>query len=317
MTNFFDNQNLLEIIWKWKKHLIVVGISAIILSAFFSSSIFIQPKFKSTARIYPSNNIYKFSEESQSEQLLEMISALDIKLRVMDAFNLSDEYKISKQEPQYITTMLAEFNDNVKFKKTEFETIEIQVLDSDPQRASTMCDSIISYLNQKVRALHRIKYEEVVQISRRDYSIVCHEIDSVEAKLNFLRKEYQIVDYSTQAKEITKGMVKVLADQKSNSSGGKQLEKWMNNFIDKGGEYLLLDQEQKLLVYQKGDLKKKLDEAVSNATKKIIYGLRIDNPVPADKKSYPTRSLIVLISTLAALFVALLAILLLENKKNN
>jgi len=317
MTNFFDNQNLLEIIWKWKKHLIVVGISAIILSAFFSSSIFIQPKFKSTARIYPSNNIYKFSEESQSEQLLEMISALDIKLRVMDAFKLSDEYKISKQEPQYITTMLAEFNDNVKFKKTEFETIEIQVLDSDPQRASTMCDSIISYLNQKVRALHRIKYEEVVQISRRDYSIVCHEIDSVEAKLNFLRKEYQIVDYSTQAKEITKGMVKVLADQKSNSSGGKQLEKWMNNFIDKGGEYLLLDQEQKLLVYQKGDLKKKLDEAVSNATKKIIYGLRIDNPVPADKKSYPTRSLIVLISTLAALFVALLAILLLENKKNN
>ena len=316
MTNYFNNQNLLEIIGKWKKHLIIVGIAALILSAFFSSAIFIKPKYKSTARIYPSNNIYVFSVESQSEQLLELISALDIKLRVIDAFNLSEVYKISKQEPQYLTYMLTEFNDNVKFKKTEYETVEIQVLDIDPKRASTMCDSIISFLNQKVRALHRIKYEEVVEISKRDYSIICHEIDSVEAKLNYLRRTYQIVDYSTQAKEITKGMVKVLAEQKENSSGGKAMEKWMSNFIDKGGEYLLLDQEQKLLVYQRGDLKKKLTEAVSNANKKIIYGLRIESPIAADKKSSPARMLIVLMSTLAALFVALLAILLMENKNN-
>ena len=315
MTNFFDNQNLLEIIWKWKKHLIVVGISAIILSAFFSSAIFIKPKYKSTARIYPSNNIYVFSVESQSEQLLEIISALDIKLRVIDAFNLSDVYKISKQEPQYLTYMLAEFNDNVKFKKTEFETIEIEVLDTDPKRASQMCDSVITFLDEKVRSLHRLKYEEVVKIAKKDYTILSHEIDSVEEKLNFLRKEYQIVDYSTQAKEITKGMVKVLAEQKKNTAGGKAIEKWMNNFIDKGGEYVLLDQQQKLLVVQRGDLKKLLDAAISNATKKIVYGLKVQSPVVADKKSYPVRSIIVLISTISALFVALLAILVMENKK--
>ncbi|HEY3370919.1 MAG TPA: Wzz/FepE/Etk N-terminal domain-containing protein [Prolixibacteraceae bacterium] len=317
MTNFFNNQNLLEIIWKWKKHLIVVGILAIGFSIIFSSSVFIKPKFKSTARIYPSNNIYVFSEESQSEQLLEIISALDIKLRVIDAFDLATVYKISKQEPQYLTYMLSEFNDNVNFKKTEFETIEIQVLDTDPKRASQMCDSIISFLDQKVRSLHRIKYEEVAKIARKDYAFLSHQIDSVEEKLNYLRKEYQIIDYSTQAKELTKGMVKAISEQKTNTSGGKRLEKWMNNFIDKGGEYVLLDQQQKLLVVQRDDLKKTLDEAISNATKKIVYGLKIQNPVPADKKSYPSRMFIVLVSTLAALFVALLAILLLENKKND
>ena len=316
MTNFFDNQNLVEIIWKWKKHLIIVGICAIIVSAFFSSAIFIKPKYKSTARIYPSNNIYVFSEESQSEQLLEIISALDIKLRVIDAFNLSDVYKINKQSPQYLTYMLGEFNDNVIFKRTEYETIEIQVLDTDPKRASDMCDSLITFLDEKVRSLHRLKYEEVVKIAKIDYAFLSHEIDSVEEKLNFLRKEYQIVDYNTQAEEITKGMVKVLAEQKQNTSGGKELEKWMKNFTEKGGEFVLLDQQQKLLVTQRGDLKKILDAAVSDATKKIVYGLKVQSPVPADKKSYPTRSLIVMISTLAALFVALLAILLIENKKN-
>ena len=156
MTNFFDNQNLLEIIWKWKKHLIAVAILAIAVSAIFSSAAFIKPKFRSTARIYPSNNIYVFSEESESEQLLELISALDIKLRVIDAFNLSEVYKISKSEPLYMTYILAEFNENVSFKKTDFETVEIQVMDTDPHRASAMCDSIMTFLDDKVRTMHRI-----------------------------------------------------------------------------------------------------------------------------------------------------------------
>ena len=122
MTNFFDNQNILEIIWKWKKHLIVVGILAIVVSVIFSSPMFIQPKFKSTARIYPSFNIYTFSDESESEQMLEFINSQDIKFRVIDAFNLSEVYKISKNDPMYQTFILAEFNDNVSFKKTEYET---------------------------------------------------------------------------------------------------------------------------------------------------------------------------------------------------
>ncbi|MGE5426464.1 MAG: Wzz/FepE/Etk N-terminal domain-containing protein [Methylococcaceae bacterium] len=315
MTNFFDNQNLLEIIWKWKKHLIVVAVLAVLISAVFSSSTFIKPKYKSTARIYPSKNIYIYSEESESEQLLEIISALDIKLRVIDAFNLSDVYHFSKQDPKYMSYMLAEFNDNVKFKKTEFETIEISVLDTDPKRASAMCDSIISYLDDKVRAMHRLKYEEVVKIARQDYAKLTHQIDSVEERLNVLRRDYHIIDYSTQAQEITRGMVKSMNAQKINTAGGRELKKWFNDFTDKGGEYVLLDQQSKLLVSQRGDLKKILDGAISDANKKIVYGQRVQNPVPADEKAYPSRGLIVMLSTLAALFLALLGILILENKK--
>lgn len=315
MTNFFDNRNLLEIIWKWKKHLIVVAILAVVISVIFSSSTFIKPKYKSTARVYPSKNIYIYSDESESEQLLEIISALDIKLRVIDAFNLSDVYNFSKQDHKYMSYMLAEFNDNVRFKKTEFETIEISVLDTDPNRACAMCDSIIAYLDDKVRAMHRLKYEEVVKIARQDYAKLTHQIDSVEEKLNVLRRDYHIIDYSTQAEEITKGMVKSINAGQINSSGGKEIRKWLDTFADKGGEFVLLDQQSKLLVSQRGDLKKILDGALSDANKKIVYAQRVQNPVPADDKSYPSRSLIVLLSTMTALFVALLGILLLENIK--
>lgn len=316
MTNFFDNQNLFEIIWKWKKHLIAVGILAVLVSALFSSSTFIKPKFKSTARIYPSNNIFVFSEESQSEQLLEIINSLDIKLRVIEEFNLGEVYQISKKEPQYLTYVLAEFNDNVKMKKTEYETIEIEVLDTDPQRACTMCDSIISFLNEKVRLMHRVKYQEVASIAKRDLAIVVHQSDSVKEKLDFMRKEYKILDYESQAKEITKGMVKVLAEQKKNTAGGKELEQWMKNLSEKGGEYEMLDRLQHKLISQIDSLHSVYNQSMSDVTKKIIYGQRVQNPIPADKKSYPVRWLIVLVSTFAAVFAALIVIVILENKKN-
>ena len=316
MTNFFDNQNILEIIWKWKKHLIVVGILAIVVSVIFSSPMFIQPKFKSTARIYPSFNIYTFSDESESEQMLEFINSQDIKFRVIDAFNLSEVYKISKNDPMYQTYILAEFNDNVSFKKTEYETIEIRVLDADPKRACAMCDSIISFLDEKIRSVHRIKYEEVANISARDLKKLDHELDSIKSKMDVLRKDYKILDYESQAKEVTRGMVNVLAEQKKNTAGGKELQEWMKNLSEKGGEYELLANQQKTCLIQRDSIKIIHDQSVSNAHKKINYGQRVQNPVPADKKSYPVRWLIILTSTFAAVFTALLVILVLENKKS-
>jgi capsular polysaccharide biosynthesis protein len=315
MTNYFNNQNLLEILWNWKKHLLLVGVLAIVLSAVFSSSYFIKPKYKSEARIYPSNNIYTFSDESESEQLLEIINSQDIKLRVIEEFNLSEVYGISKQDPLYMTYMLAEFNDNVSFKKTEYETVEIQVLDTDPRRACTMCDSIIAYLDDKVRSMHKIKYEEVAKIAQKDLKQITHQMDSIVEKLNLIRKDYNILDYSSQAEEITKGMVKVLAEQKKNTSGGKELEQWMKNLAEKGGEFEMLDKQHKFMISEADSITKVYNQSLSSAKKKIIYGQRVQNPIVADKKSYPVRWLIVLVSTFAALFASLLVILLLENKK--
>ena len=315
MINFYDNQNLLEIIWKWKKHLIIVGLLAILFSAIFSSSVFIQPKYKSTARIYPSFNIYTFSDESQSEQLLEFINSQDIKFRVIDAFKLDEVYKISKNDPLYQSYILAEFNDNVSFKKTEYETIEISVLDTDPKRASAMCDSIIAFLDDKIRLVHKVKYDEVVKIASKDLKSLDHELDSLKTKMDVLRKDYKILDYESQAKEVTRGMVNVLSEQKKNTPGGKELQEWMKNLSEKGGEYEILTNLQKTCLEERDSIKKAYDQAISSAKKKIAYGQRVQSPIPADKKSYPVRWLIMLASTFATLFVALLVILVLENRK--
>ena len=133
--------------------------------------------------------------------------------------------------------------------------------------------------------------------------------------MDFMRKEYRILDYALQSKEITKGMVDVLVKQKENSPEGRRIEKWLKDLAENGGEFDNLNKQQMMMTTQMEALKKIYDEAVSGSEKTIIYGQRIQNPIPADKKSYPLRSLIVSISTFAALFAAILVILFLENKK--
>jgi capsular polysaccharide biosynthesis protein len=95
MNEFFDNRRILDIIWNRRIHFIIIGIIAVVLSAIFSSPFFITPKFKSSARVYPSN-ISAISEESTTEQMLEIMNSVDIKLEMMKAFNLDEVYKIDK-----------------------------------------------------------------------------------------------------------------------------------------------------------------------------------------------------------------------------
>lgn len=164
--------------------------------------------------------------------------------------------------------------------------------------------------------MHRIKYVESATVTKKEMDLITHQIDSVKSRMDFLRKEYKILNYDWQSKELTEGMVDMLVKQKMNTAEGKKMEQWLNNISEHGGEFDILDRQKLMMITQLEALKKIYDEAISGSSKKIIYGQRIQNPIPADKKSYPVRSLIVFFSTFAALFTAILVILFLENKKN-
>ena len=203
MNNFFDNQCILTIIWRRKFHFIVVGVVAMVLAAIFSGPTFIKPKFKSTARLYPSN-ISEMSEESRTEQMLEIINSNDVKKKMFRAFDLDEDYKINKEDPQYLTYMFDIYNDNVKTSKTQYETVEISVMDFDPQQASDMCDSIIHFYNQKVGQIHKSKNKEMIVILGKQMDKKYNEIDSVSTELKQIHAQTGIVDFKNQVPEVAR-----------------------------------------------------------------------------------------------------------------
>lgn len=313
MNNFFDNQRILTMVWKRKFHFILVGVIAVVLSAIFSGPAFITPKYKSTARIYPSN-IGALSDESETEQMLEVLNSNDIKFRMFDAFELDQVYKIDKEDPMYLTYIFDKYNTNVSTSKTEYETAEIKVLDEEPKRASAMCDSIIVFYNQKVRSLHKAKDKEMVVITQKQIDKKQIELDLYEQELDSIRKASGVISIN-QTSEVTRGYMTALANGRGTSSDTKKIQELYQNLSNEGTQVHKIEQRFNKVVSAIDSLNKLHDTHLVEYEKDITYSHVVERPFPADKKAYPVRWLIVAFSALSAVFVALLAFLVLDYRK--
>lgn len=307
MENFFNNERIFKSLWRWKIHIAIAVLAAIVFSTIISSSLFMKPKFKSSGRLYPVN-FQVYSEESESEQMLENIRSVDIKFRLIDAFNLDKVYNISKSDPLYKTYILDKLNENVSFKKTEFETIEIKVLDENPQRASDMVDSLIVYFNQLLQHQHALKYLEVAEITERDLKLKNAEIDSVSSLLSQLSAQYNILDYDAQVEAATTGLMEASA----RGGDARPAKEMLQNLQGKGLEFSRLHTQLKEFQRVADSIKVQHDWGLSHGTKKITYSIIVEKPFPADKKSFPVRWLIVMLSTLATFMASVVTILLID-----
>lgn len=316
MNNFFDNQRILSLIWKRKIHFVIVGAIAIVLAAIFSGPAFITPKFKSTARIYPTN-INTISEESETEQMLEILNSRDIKLKMFDAFDLSRVYEIDKELPQFYTFMFAEYDKNVNTSKTEYETVEIKVMDKDPVRAKNMCDSIIYFYNHKVGSMHKAKSWEMVEITQDQLNLKQERYETYRKQLDTVRNKYGLFDLEGQSPEITRGYMNALATGRGNTSDAKKIERLYDNFMQKGTEIAWVEKQTRSAMSALDSLTKLYDLHLMEFNKDITYSHVVEHAMVADKKSFPVRWLIVAFSAFSAVFMALLVFLVLDYRKED
>ncbi len=316
MDNFFDNQRILSLIWKRKIHFIVVGIIAIFLGAIFSGPTFIKPKYKSTARIYPTN-LGEMSEESKTEQMLEIINSNAVKFKMFDAFELKDIFKISKEDPHYLTYIFDIYNENIKTSKTQNETVEIEVMAYDAQIASDMCDSIIHFYNLAVGKMYKAKNWELAEISLKQLQDKYVELDSLTVAINNMRAETGIIDFKNQVPEVTRGYVKALVDGRGSASEAdiNRIKELYNSMLEKGAEAFSLEIRFNDVIDQITKIKYQYEASLNEFEKTITYSHIVEYPFAADDKSFPVRWLIVVFSAFSAVFVALLVFLVLDYRK--
>lgn len=308
------NHYLIELIIKWKKHFIIVTILSIAASAIFSSSFFIAPIYKSFAIVYPSN-IIPYSNESPTEQLVQLLEATDIRESVIQKFNLAAHYNIDTTANLGVFNLIKKYQSNVEISQTQFNSIEIKVFDTDPQLACDMVNEIIKALNLKARSLQRAKTKEVLEIVNNQLLVKKLQMDSINSALQTMRVKYQILDYGIQVKEYSKSYLKALSSGGSKGSI-KDIDNMMRNLEEKGGEFYQMKQTFDVVLNSYNTSKLEYDKVESDMNKLLTYTNIISKPIPTDKKSYPIRWLIVFISVISTnLFLLLLIIS--RNLKNN
>jgi hypothetical protein len=310
--------NVFRLIFKWKYHLIILVGAAIILSGLFSSKLFVKPLYNSYAVVYPSN-IFPYSDESETEQMLQLFKSSEIRDSIIKKYDLGKHWGIDPNKKYYLSTLLYLYGQRIEIRKTEFESVEIDVMDYDPKTACDIVNSIISYYDKSVQRLHKVKFQEVV--------------------LNFedvlARKRLTLDSIQTAIDEITIGkglppvavpdaaLIKTFADQvfekdqkkgyPKNFSAAKRTKAYATGSTDSRVMMLSSLAMSEAEAYSK--FKLNYDEAILNYNRDYTYSNIVVTPYVSDKKAFPKSWLIMSLSAITTFFLALVVISIIENRK--
>jgi capsular polysaccharide biosynthesis protein len=310
MEDFFNSKNIIKILVKWKYQLIVVVALSILFAVFFSSSVFITPLFKSFAVIYPSN-IAPYSDESETEQMMQMMQSKDIRDSIIKKFDLAGHYGIDPGYKYYMSVLLFEYSKKVKVAKTPYEAVSIEVWDKDPKIACDMVNEIMYQYNFKIRSLHKEKFGEVVNNYKVIMDAKRFELDSLKLLSSELGTKYGLLDYPNQSREVTRAYLST-----GNSSGkAGEINRLRKNMEEKGGEKEMLSQLMPAYANVYSILKLDYDRAVLDYNRNFTYVNVLNKPFPADKKAYPVRWIIVVLSALGTAVVAIFVIGFIERRR--
>ncbi len=350
--NYFDGTPFVLLVAKWKKPLIIVTVISFIASIIFSGTYFIKPKYKSSVIFFPTTtnsvskallsdnpnqkDILEFGTDEQAEQLLQILNSDEIRGKIIKKYNLMRHYEIDSLSDFPLTQLNDAFQDNIKFERTEFRSVKIEVIDTDAQLAADIANDIGCLLDSMKTKIQHTHALEALNIVESEYKDKIRKIDLMEDSLKGLRNK-GIFDYEQQSlilnEEQTKAsaafynasaQLSVLKESKSEKDtsvintrarvkGAEARLKYMleklNNLANLGGANISLTenliQERKQLSL----LREKYERAKIDTDKNLSHKFIVNNAFKAEKNSYPVRWLIVLISVFSTLLLMVLLLI--------
>jgi uncharacterized protein involved in exopolysaccharide biosynthesis len=327
----FDSSNLIVYIYQWRKPLIIVSVLAMVLAAVFSSPLFIKPLYKSTVTVFPTTtnslskallpqqfssrgqDIMEFGEEEQAEQLLQILYSDEIRDKVIENYDLVNHYDIDTNGKYVRTELYKTFESNISFRRTEYMSVEINVLDTDPQMAADIANEIVVLLDEAKNRIQKERAQKGLDIIEREYLGIKAEVTAYEDSLTQLRYK-GVHDYETQSAVLSEQLATAMIEN-TNSKAVVQIQNQLDTLAKYGGTYVSLRDELQFMKEEQVKLKTRYDQAKVDVSQSMPASFKVNNAYPAEKKSYPTRWLIVALSALGAFTLTLITILIMDTIK--
>jgi hypothetical protein len=254
-------------------------------------------------------DILEFGEDAQTEQMLQILNSSKIRDRVIKKYDLMKHYGIDQKSEYKNTHLQKEYEGNITFKRTEYMAVKISVLDTDPQMAADIANSIADLLDSVKNDMQRDRAMQGFKIVEAEYLSLKNEVKLMEDSLSQLRK-LGVNDYETQAEMMNQQLAIELA--KNNTHGIKALEDKLSILSKYGGPYVSLRDALEYEKKQVSLIKSKYDEAKIDANEALPQKFVVESAYKAEKKAYPIRWLIMLTTTLSVFLLAIVLIILLD-----
>ena len=286
----FNSMDIIRFIFNHKWPILIVTLLAAVISIIVSLQI--TPKFKSSVVLFPKtqvavsnaltkaellepdDHIMNFGEEEATEQLIQTLYSEEIRFKIIDKFDLLNHYKIDADGAYPLTRLNKEYDKNIRFKKTEYQAIQIDVLDKDPLIAADIANEISELLDETLNTMQRSIAQGIYKVVTKEYNLLLDEITKIEQSLIKYKNQQQHPKYISYTQQLINA----------------------NNRLS--------------------DMNSKLVEAKVNAEQNLPRKFIVAKAYPAEKKSYPIRWLICVVSTISTFIFAVLVMLFIERYKD-
>ena len=313
-----QSYDLISFLWKNKMPLIIVGLISLLSSSVIS--FMIEEKFESTAALYPTKtssvsisrnisedqSISKFGEDEEAEQMLQILESSSVRIKVTEKFNLLEHYDIDLNSKFKNTKLKEEYLENINFKRNNNGAVLITVLDKNPDTAALIANEITSLFDN-------IKNDMIHERAREDFIIKKNKLKKITSQIQDLKDTLSKLSLlgvvsNDSYRALTEGFVNA-KDLKIKKSFKEKMD-----MTEKYGSVLMsLQIKFQLFSERHHTLEISYEQALTNINSNISHKFIVEKAYPSEKKAYPIRWLIVIMSTFSSILFAI-AVILTNNK---
>src|SRR6056300_175216 len=269
--NFIDFtfSDILRFLIRWRKHLIIIGIIAAVISA--AGSYLITPRYEAEVVFYPTTvnsignamftdlnkreaDVLAFGEEEEAENALQILKSDKLSSRIIKNFDLMKHYDIDPNGKYPKTKLQEKMKKNIKFNRTRYLSVSIQVLDEDPIMAAKLANGIAASYDS-------VKTEIQQEVAREAFVIIEEEFKNKEKEVWDLKVGLQklgekgILDIEKQAQSISESLYAARA-RGNNSVQIRELIAEKDTLAKYGSEYTNLYETLILELEELSELRK-------------------------------------------------------------
>ncbi|GAB4207845.1 MAG: hypothetical protein Fur0023_18980 [Bacteroidia bacterium] len=299
-------KSFLQLISQNRKTFLIIIISTAIVSIIISY--LIPPKYKTIAVVYPIH-LTPYSEESQTEQLLQYYNSVAVRDIVIKKMNLINHYGIDTTKTDYRSLLNYIYRENISFSPTLYESIEITVRDKNPKKAKEIADCIIQTTDSFILSLKKKQIIEEYNNYQREINKIQSRIDSLTNIIVSAQTQHNILDAEYQARYISKKLTSGKLDGENQKIAEviKTQKDILKNIRKTINEQILTIE----------NLKRERDRLEVDLHGHLSFSQVISPPYIPDKKYFPVRWIIVSLSELSVIAIYIIFLIITGKSKNN
>src|SRR6218665_708026 len=323
MVSNISTKDLIGKIYHWRKSFLWI---TLVSGVFSGIIVFLMPKqYLSTAVLFSTRQFtlsklviepnagnqedyMRIGDADDVERLMQVLNSDALKLKVANGFDLWKRWKI-KDTLYAFHYMKQKWDDMVSIKRTEYNSIKVEVYDYTANGAAQIANGISDYVDSIKKDMSRPLTENILNAVKLEYETTLQRMKELEDSLQKMR-EIGVLHYKEQVKAYSRFHAKAL--EENDGPAIKRLEAKLDTVKKYGGLYQVMHDNLDRYGAKCPDIKQKYDEALFNHNTVFPMKFVVTRAVPNEFKAKPKRLMYMIIVVLASNLVGLFVMLIRE-----